>query len=241
MGLDMSIYRILPPKGITAGDRISHDDWMKMHGIDLIRTDSGELCDTIRRIGVICPFEEMHYERELAVYDIFCKITGDETTAKRYADCFQYRGGMCAMPGLLAFGMQTDNSSEAADYLRSIGVQENAPVKERISVELESTPTYQLVCVFWKPAYIHVEYRTPGDKDRYRGKYIRSEWRDYYFYSTEELAYQREGLKPNGWRLLPKGYCDSKALIAHLARRGGLSHDFVKKWEDGCTVFSAWW
>ncbi len=240
MGLDMSLCRVLPPKGITAGDRISHDGWMKMRGIDLIRTDSKELCDTIRRIGVICPFEEHFYQRELAVYDMFRKLTADEETAKRLAACFRYKGGMLAMPGQIAFGMESD-SPEAADFLRSIGVQEKAPHSECISVELESTPTYQLVCVIWKPTYIHVEYRTPGDRDRYRGRYIRSEWRDYYFYSTEELAYQREGLKPNGWKLLPKGYCDSKELIAHLVRRGGLSQDFIKKWEDGRTVFSAWW
>ena len=161
---------MLPPIGITAGDRISYDDWMKMHGIDLIRTDSDELCDTIRRIGV----------------------------------------------------------------------QENAPHGECVSVVLEQMPACQLVCVIWEPTYIHVEYRTPGDKERYRGRYIRSEWRDYYFFSTEELAYQRESLKPNGWKLLPRGYCDNKALIAHLVRRGGLSQNFVKMWEDGRTVFNAW-
>ena len=57
----------------------------------------------------------------------------------------------------------------------------------------------------------------------------------------EEQYRQREGLKPNGWKLLPEGCCDNKALIAHLVRRGGLSQDFVKKWEDGRTVFNAWW
>ena len=74
-----------------------------------------------------------------------------------------------------------------------IGVQENAPHEECISVELEHTPTYQLVCVIWKPSYIHAEYRTPGDRDRYRGRYIRSEWHDYCFFRMKELAYQREG------------------------------------------------
>lgn len=240
MGLDMSIYRILPPAGIKAGDRISRDDWTKMRGTDLLRTDSNALCDTIRRIGVICSFEEQHYERELAVLDMFRRLTADKETAERYAACYRYKGGMSAMPGQIAFAMQTDNA-EPADFLRSIGVQENAPHKECISVDLESTPTYQLVCVIWKPMYIHVEYRTPGDKERYRGRYIRSEWRDYYFYRTKELAYQREGLKPNGWRLLPEGFCDNKALIAHLVRRCGLSHDFIKNWEEGCTVFNAWW
>ena len=59
----MSIYRILPPVGIAAGDRIGRDTWMDDHnGNSLIGTDSDELCDTIRhRRAGKCSARGMHF------------------------------------------------------------------------------------------------------------------------------------------------------------------------------------
>ena len=100
MGLDMSIYRILPPVGIAAGDRISRAAWMDNHnGNSLISADGDELCDTIRRIGVQenAPHEERisvelehtrpislcarYGSRHISMWNTAHRVTGNVTAA----------------------------------------------------------------------------------------------------------------------------------------------------------------
>lgn len=62
-------------------------------------------------------------------------------------------------------------------------------------------------------------------------------------YVSEEVDYQRKGLNEEGWDLLPENCeaCDDFKVVEALVERGGLSETFIENWEDGCTIFVAWW
>ena len=58
-----------------------------------------------------------------------------------------------------------------------------------------------------------------------------------------DAAYQRGGLNDEGFEMLPENgsLCDDKELVRRLVEKGGLSPEFIEKWEDGVTVFFNWW
>lgn len=62
-------------------------------------------------------------------------------------------------------------------------------------------------------------------------------------YIVEEIDYQRKGLNEEGCDLLPENCeaCDDFKVVEALVERGGLSDTFLENWEDGCTIFVAWW
>jgi len=76
-------------------------------------------------------------------------------------------------------------------------------------------------------------------------KYIIEKIEQFYFYDTEEIAYQRKGLNNKGWKLIEAigncVTCDKKAQIKKLVKEGGLSEDFINNWISGKTVFHPWW
>jgi len=76
-------------------------------------------------------------------------------------------------------------------------------------------------------------------------KYTIEKTEQFYFYDTEETAYQRKGLNDKGWELLETigncVSCDKKAQIKKIVKEGGLSEDFINNWINGKTVFHAWW
>lgn len=74
-------------------------------------------------------------------------------------------------------------------------------------------------------------------------KYLKeSRWSGLAFI-MEEVDYQRKGLNDEGWELLPENceYCEEKERVEALVTRGGLSPTFLDNWEDGKTLFWAWW
>lgn len=77
------------------------------------------------------------------------------------------------------------------------------------------------------------------------GKYTIKKEEKFYFYQTEEIAYQRKGLNEIGWEMLEKigncVNCDNKEIVKEMVEKGNLSEDFIKNWIDGETVFVAWW
>ncbi len=74
-------------------------------------------------------------------------------------------------------------------------------------------------------------------------KYIFSQINKRYVCKLEEVDYQRKGLNDTGWSLLPDNcqYSDDKENVIKMTEEGGLSKSFVRNWEDGKTVFMAWW
>lgn len=59
----------------------------------------------------------------------------------------------------------------------------------------------------------------------------------------EEVDYQRKGLNEYGIELLPEDCkeCDDFKVVEALVEHGGLSGTFIDNWEDGRTIFVAWW
>lgn len=76
-------------------------------------------------------------------------------------------------------------------------------------------------------------------------KYILQKTEEFYFFESNEVAYQRKGLNDIGWELLEKigncVNCDDKEKVKELVEKGNLSKDFIDNWIDGETVFCAWW
>lgn len=74
-------------------------------------------------------------------------------------------------------------------------------------------------------------------------KYLQEAKRTMLAYVSEEVDYQRKGLNEEGWDLLPENCeaCDDFKVIEALVEHGGLSETFIENWEDGCTIFVAWW
>lgn len=62
-------------------------------------------------------------------------------------------------------------------------------------------------------------------------------------YELKEVAYQRKGLNDYGWELLPPNCSDTDdfKVVEALVQYGGLSEEFIDKWEEGRTIFHPWW
>lgn len=74
-------------------------------------------------------------------------------------------------------------------------------------------------------------------------KYLQEVKRTMLAYVSEEVDYQRKGLNEEGWDLLPENCkaCDDFKVVEALVEHGGLSETFIENWEDGRTIFVAWW
>jgi len=66
---------------------------------------------------------------------------------------------------------------------------------------------------------------------------------DYIVLNLKNIDYQRKGLNEKGWSLLPDNceYYDGKTRIRKMTQCGGLSKSFIENWNDGETLFEAWW
>jgi len=88
-----------------------------------------------------------------------------------------------------------------------------------------------------------VRYCRLGKEGYYSGRYNESEWTEHYAFVLTDLAYQRGDLSDEGWEMLPENgsLCDDKEIVKRLVEKGGLSPEFIEKWEDGAAVFYSWW
>lgn len=66
---------------------------------------------------------------------------------------------------------------------------------------------------------------------------------EYIAFYTDEVEYQREGLSNEGWGIIPENciYSENKKIIKRMTETGGLDKKFIESWEDGKTLFLAWW
>lgn len=101
--------------------------------------------------------------------------------------------------------------------------------------ESDNNETYKLSIIFRE----NVE----DGMRNYKSKYVAERVDEVYSCMMDEIDYQRKGLNDTGWTLLPENcsYCGDRNVIENLCNKGGLSMSFLENWEDGKTLFCAWW
>lgn len=101
--------------------------------------------------------------------------------------------------------------------------------------ESDDSETYKLSIIFRENVEDGIQ--------NYKGKYVAERVDEVYSCMMDEIDYQRKGLNDIGWTLLPENcsYCGDRTVIENLCNRGGLSMSFLNNWEDGKTLFCAWW
>lgn len=146
-------------------------------------------------------------------------------------------------------GSSTSSEQDAVRFLVSRTDGTKLSVKEGTTV-IEDTDSICVSCECeWRENYgkfvINVVYQFKIDNAllSYRGNYISEDVDTVYSVEMDEIDYQRKGLTNEGWGLLPENcsYCGDRTVVEKLCKDGGLSMSFLNNWEDGVTLFYAWW
>lgn len=242
MGLDMSIYRVTAPEGISEGDRIDCETAKKYEHTEFRRPDDKDLSETVKRIGVRCTIQHRDIRYDDIIRDMLIKLGVKEKKAKLFSENFKC-GMVCSNKdaGIRAY-------RNTSNYLKMALFRYKADGKEAnyVSAELENTGTHSVEAVLTHKDRIEVLiHHLKGFDVEYTGKYSFTEWKDVIAFDLKELAYQREGLNERGWELLPDpdkepALSDDKERVRLMTEEGGLSKEFIEKWEDGQTIFNGW-
>lgn len=244
MGLDISIYRVTAPEGIAPGDRISSDiKEEKYKNTEFKEINDDSLCDTVRRIGVRCFIDNTYVVYEDIILDTIIKLGIKENKAKEFAE-----------EAKLSVTVNRDDTEsrifKVSNHLTKkvlSGMPIFGSMKESVSADLENTGDYTVTGQVMKNNTLVVDIKKLTDSSKpYSGRYSREKQEEVYAFDIEQLAYQRNELNDRGWELLPDpdnepGLLDDKERVRLMTEEGGLSKEFIEKWEDGQTIFDAWW
>lgn len=241
MGLDMNLYRVSKPETVGEGDRIDYDMQLReCKGIEFIAADDPCLSDTVRKNSVMCFVKDRQILYEQILTDLFMLIGVKAKSAESYAAAFH----SCRFftKDNTYYVRFTASDKKAVRFLSRLGA--NSKRGKTASFVLENTDKFNIVCSVHDKDSIYIgQQRLCEAELSYDGKYTKNEWSKRCAFTLTDLAYQRGGLNETGWELLPENctLCDDKELVHRLVDKGGLSREFIEKWEDGVTVFYVWW
>ena len=238
MGLDMALYRVSKPENVSDGDRISERDRSeKYEDVQFLEPEDG-ICKTVMRYAVKCFCEKTSFDHTSAVTDMFVKLGADEAQAAVFAGCFRKTVSKSGS-GFAETIFRTEDR-KAKKFLKKSGVGKRG---NTLSVCIEKTESVTVECLAADNDSVTVRYSWLEEEGYYNGRYNESEWAEHYAFVLTDAAYQRGGLNDEGFEMLPENgsLCDDKELVRRLVEKGGLSPEFIEKWEDGVTVFFNWW
>ena len=237
MGLDMALYRVSKPGNVSEGDKISERDRAeKYESVQFLEPQDG-ICGTVMRYAVKCLCEKTSFAYKSAIADMFVKLGADEAQAAVFAGCFKKTISKSGN-GFTETTFKTEDK-KAMKLLKKGGAGKRG---NALSVELERTEAHSVECVAADKDSVTVRCSWL-EEEYYNGRYNESEWSEHYAFVLTEAAYQRGDLNDEGFEMLPENgsLCDDKELVRRLVEKGGLSPEFIEKWEDGVTVFYNWW
>ena len=238
MGLDMALYRVSKPGNVSEGDKISEKDRSeKYKNIQFLEPEEG-ICDTLKKYAVRCFCETRSFAYKSALADMFVRLGLDESNAAEYAGSFRKTVSKSGN-GTVEAEFRTEDK-KAMKFLKKCGAGKRG---NSLSVGLEKTEDFSVECFAADKDSITVRYCRLGKEECYSGRYNESVWTEHYVFELTDIAYQRGDLNDEGWEMLPENgsLCDDKELVKRLVAKGGLSPEFIEKWEDGAAVFYSWW
>lgn len=228
MGLDMYLYEVSesgrePGFSINKKDRLSFDD-----EVLLSEAEYNTLPEEYKKHFVKGTETSTLMLIEQVATDIF---KGNEHTLDKIkkTGSIYSKGEIC-----LLYRINKDYVEIEVPKGRQV-LDDTKDVTVAYEFESDDHETYKLSIIFRE----NVE----DGMRNYKSKYVAERVDEVYSCIMDEVDYQRKGLNDTGWTLLPENcsYCGDRTVIENLCNRGGLSMSFLRNWEDGKTLFCAWW